>query len=247
VKGDHGLRLATYNVHGWVGSDGRYDPERIGRVIEEMRPDLLALQEVRCHSGERSPLDRLGLALGAEVVRGVTLQLGLGTQGNALLSKLPLDRVSRIDLSVPGREPRGLIDATASAGGESVRVVATHLGIAARERRVQVQRLAARLEERRADALVLLGDMNEWVRGVGALQPLHRLLGRTPGPRTFPSRLPVFSLDRIWVAPRQRLCRLWVHRSALARRASDHLPVLVEVDLAQVTNRVLAGRGPGGS
>jgi endonuclease/exonuclease/phosphatase family metal-dependent hydrolase len=229
------LLVASYNVHGWVGTDGRYDPDRVGRVIEEMRPDLLALQEVRCHGEEPSPLDLLAAERGAEVVRGVTLQLGLGTHGNAVLSRLPLDRIGRDDLSVPGREPRGLIDVTTTLRGETLRVVATHLGIGPWERRIQVQRLVVRLAELPAGTLVLLGDMNEWARGVGALHPLHRLLGRTPGPRTFPSQLPVFSLDRIWVAPRQQLRRLWVHRSPLARRASDHLPVLAELDLGRGT------------
>jgi endonuclease/exonuclease/phosphatase family metal-dependent hydrolase len=73
--------------------------------------------------------------------------------------------------------------------------------------------------------------MNEWVRGAGALLPLHRRLGRTPGPRTFPAPFPLFSLDRIWVTPRWRMRRLWVHRSPLARAASDHLPLVAELDL----------------
>ena len=63
------------------------------------------------------------------------------------------------------------------------------------------------------------------------MKTLPRVLGRTPGPRTFPSALPVFSLDRIWVHPRARVRRIWVHRSRLARIASDHLPVVAELGL----------------
>ncbi len=225
------MTVASYNVHGWVGTDGRHDPERVGRVLREMQPDVVALQEVRAEPGDRAPLDRIAEALGAQVVRGVTLQLGLGSQGNALLSRLPVEDVRRVDLSVPGREPRALIDATLGAAGEPLRVVATHLGINAAERHVQAQRLLAHLGEPAPGVLVLLGDMNEWRRGVGALRPLHRRLGRTRGPRTFPASVPLFSLDRIWVAPRSRMRRLWVHRSPLARRASDHLPILAELAL----------------
>ena len=50
-----------------------------------------------------------------------------------------------------------------------------------------------------------------------------------PGPRTFPSSIPIFSLDRVWVAPKTRLRRVWVHRTSAARVASDHLPVLAEL------------------
>lgn len=225
------LVVASYNVHGWVGTDRRFDPERIGRVLAEIGPDLAALQEVRDRPGAPDPLDRIASDLRAEAVRGVTLQLGPGTQGNALLSRLPLDRIDKLDLSVPGREPRGLIDVTSSALGEPLHLMATHLGLAAAERRVQVQRLVARLQDASPGVRVVLGDMNEWVRGVGALRPLHRRLGRAAGPRTFPASFPLFSLDRIWVAPRGRLRRLWVHRSPLARLASDHLPVVAELEV----------------
>ena len=43
--------------------------------------------------------------------------------------------------------------------------------------------------------------------------------------RSFPSRWPLFALDRVWARPRPALLALKAHRSALAERASDHLPV----------------------
>jgi hypothetical protein len=78
---------------------------------------------------------------------------------------------------------------------------------------------------------------------VGALVRLHRALGRTPGPRTFPATLPLFSLDRIWVVPRSRLQRIWVHRSAAARRASDHLPIVAELRLEPTVSANLVEAG----
>ncbi|MDB5729221.1 MAG: endonuclease, partial [Noviherbaspirillum sp.] len=46
----------------------------------------------------------------------------------------------------------------------------------------------------------------------------------------FPSFMPVFALDRIWIRPRHRLVHVEVHRTALARVASDHLPLIAHID-----------------
>ena len=227
------LVVASYNVHAWAGSDGRRDAERTARVLDELGADLVALQEVRCSGDDRSTLEHVALQLGVSVVRGLVLDRRSEGHGNALLSRLPLKRVARLDLTVGGHEPRGALDVDVETGADPLRLIATHLGIGPRERRVQVRRLVDTVLRDSEGPLVLLGDMNEWVRGVGALLPLHRVLGRTPGPRTFPAPLPLFALDRIWVAPRSRLRRLWVHRSAASRRASDHLPVLAELALGE--------------
>jgi endonuclease/exonuclease/phosphatase family metal-dependent hydrolase len=227
------LVVATYNVHAFVGTDRRFDPERVCAVLREIGADVVGLQEVQDAGGGPHVLDRLAEACGARVMRGPTFDRAHGAYGNAILARLPFGAVERIDLSLPGREPRGAIDAAVETGEEwePVRVLATHLGVGARERRRQVRTLLAHLRLGPRGVRILLGDMNEWVRGVGTLAALHRALGRTPGPRTFPSALPVFSLDRIWIHPRTRMRRIWVHRSRLARTASDHLPLVAEIAL----------------
>jgi endonuclease/exonuclease/phosphatase family metal-dependent hydrolase len=228
------LVVATYNVHGWVGTDGRRDPERAAETLAELGADVIALQEVRCGHDGPGVLERIAEMLKMDSLRGMVHERYDEAHGNALLSRLAIMAAAPLELSVGGREPRGAIDATLDTGAEPLRMVATHLGIGPRERRLQVRRLVAHLAAADAGALVVLGDMNEWVRGAGALVPLHRRLGRTPGPRTFPAPFPLFSLDRIWVTPRWRLRRLWVHRSPLSRAASDHLPLLAELDVGAV-------------
>ena len=74
-----------------------------------------------------------------------------------------------------------------------------------------------------------MGDLNEWFLWGRPLRWLHRHFENTPAPATFPSRLPVLALDRIWVKPRHLLRQLTVHTSRLARRASDHLPLVAEI------------------
>jgi len=77
------------------------------------------------------------------------------------------------------------------------------------------------LEER----VVALGDINEWLPLGRPLRWMHALLGHSPAERSFPSRWPLFALDRVWVRPRHALLAFGAHRSFLARQASDHLPV----------------------
>jgi endonuclease/exonuclease/phosphatase family metal-dependent hydrolase len=79
--------------------------------------------------------------------------------------------------------------------------------------------------------LVLLGDFNHWRRRDGALADVRERLGETPALRTFPSRRPIFALDRLWLQPRNALIGVRVVATRLARAASDHLPLRAEISL----------------
>jgi endonuclease/exonuclease/phosphatase family metal-dependent hydrolase len=132
----------------------------------------------------------------------------------------------RLDLSFPGREPRGAIGATIACGGDQrLQIVTTHLGLRPAERRYQVQRLLELFDAERAVPAVLLGDLNEWLLWGRPLRRLHAYFKETPAPATFPARFPLFALDRVWVRPRSALVHLAANVSELARRASDHLPI----------------------
>jgi endonuclease/exonuclease/phosphatase family metal-dependent hydrolase len=78
---------------------------------------------------------------------------------------------------------------------------------------------------------VVLGDMNDWVPGRSVARVLDERLGPARRLRSFPSARPIVSLDRIWVHPAAALRGVFVHRSPLARRASDHLPVVADIEL----------------
>lgn len=222
------LVVATYNVHGFVGYDGVRDLERSIRVLEEIDPDVVALQEVVAPLREEA-VGAIAQRLGAEPVLGPTLEHETGSFGNLLLSRIPVRRVHRLDLSVAGREPRGALDCLLEAGPTPLRVVATHLGLRARERRHQVEALLAALGRSGPDVLLLLGDMNDWRVRTGPLAPLRRRFGNLPRPRTFPAWRPAFALDRMWARPRALLRGVRTHRSRLARQASDHLPLCAEL------------------
>jgi len=228
------LRLASYNIHIGVGRDGRFQPERVAAVLHELDADVIALQEVQLGEGTFDMLSHLKAATGYGTLAGPTLRHPRhGHYGNALLSRFPVLAHRCLDLSVGRHEPRGAVDATIECGdGVTLRVLATHLGLRPTERRDQVKRLLCEVTaDRHQGPTVLLGDLNEWFLWGRPLRWLHAHFGRPPSPPTFPSGRPVAALDRLWVKPRRCLRTLAVHRSPLARLASDHLPLVATLDL----------------
>ncbi len=224
------LKIATYNIHGAVGSDGCCSPERIADVLDEIDADVIALQEVPL-GGEQSPdvLHYLKVRTGFHAAEGATMISPQRRFGNAVLSRYPVLAARSLDLSFGSREPRGALDADIDCNGHPIRFIATHLGLSAAERRSQVRQLLAAFDTREMP-VILTGDLNEWFLWGRSLRWLVSHFQRTTAPLTFPARLPIFALDRIWVRPRERLVRVAVHRTPLARRASDHLPLVAHID-----------------
>lgn len=217
--------VATYNVHRCVGLDGRYDPGRTQAVLKELDADVIALQELEWRpDAALHVLDELARNTGYTAVAGPTLLRSDGHYGNALLTRLALRQVNRVDLSVPGREARGAIDAILETQHGPLRVLATHLGLRAGERRAQTQRLLGELSGASMPT-VLMGDLNEWFLWGRPLRRMRAHFGKTPAPATFPARWPVLALDRIWVEPTRMLREIHAHHSRLSRTASDHLPL----------------------
>ena len=236
------LRVATYNVHACVGRDGRHDPDRVATVIGELDADVVALQEFTYPASvaleTRTPvvlttLDRYECALGP--TRQRTRQTVTECFGNALLTRHPIVEVHRIDLSMERREPRGALAATIDVGGTLMHVLATHLGLRIHERRFQVRQILDYLDSVRDTSVVVLGDFNDWLPGRSAAHVLDRRLGRPPRPATFPVSWPLVALDRIWVHPRSALRRVSLHATQTARLASDHFPVVAEIDAGQLS------------
>jgi len=225
------LRIASYNVHRAIGSDRRTDPGRILAVLREIDADVMALQEVEAHDDGADMLAWLAKETGFHAIAGTTLQRHDGHYGNGILTRCPVHDKRLCDLSWRGREPRGAIAADLECGGHRLRVVATHLGLRPAERREQVTQLLHLFKERPHDRSVLLGDLNEWFLWGRPLRRLHRHFKQTPSVATFPARMPVLALDRIWTHPRTMLRRVTAHKSALSRAASDHLPLVATLDL----------------
>ena len=216
------LIVATYNVHGCVGSDGRYSRERILKVLKELRSDLIALQEIDSEDTLRWLADQLKVT----GIAGPVLHRG-GCFGNGLLTNCARGNCRLIDLTVQGRVPRGAIDVDLRCNGVVMQVIATHLGLRPHERRSQVQAL---LKQFHRKYCILLGDINEWYLWGRSLRWIRAMFGYSPARRTFPARSPVFALDRIWIRPPGTVIQIQAHRTHLSVLASDHLPLKAEIE-----------------
>lgn len=229
------LKIASYNIHGGIGADGHFVPNRIVDVLREIDADIIALQEVESRNTGFDMLEFLGEHLELQTIPGPTLIAESGDYGNGVLTRLPILSTHCIDLSIAGREARGAIDIKLNATRDDrtypIRVVATHLGLHPHERRSQVRQLLVLFESERQIPTVFMGDVNEWFLIGRPLRWLHRHFKRTRAPATFPARLPLFALDRIWAHPVSALSDIYAHRSALSRQASDHLPIVATLKI----------------
>ncbi len=233
------LRVASYNVHACRGSDGRKDASRIAAVIEETGCDTVGLQEMDYR------LDYVAHRTGMTAIPGLTLERHDGPFGNALLTRRKVLDVRRLGFTYSRREPRNALDVDLEVGGEKLRVIVTHLGLWPAERRFQVTKILEVLRKTPPhERVVVLGDINEWLPLGRPLRWLNGLLGRSLAERSFPSRWPLLALDRVWVRPRHALIALKAHRSPLAAKASDHLPVKAIVDAPSHGGDIRSGQIP---
>lgn len=239
------VRILTYNVHQCVGSDRHRRVERVAEVIRHHEPDVVCLQEVLWHEADRTTTaqprrlaDLVSLPHGAV---GLYRNLKGGAWGNVTLSRFPLHEPETIDLSlrIRLRRTRGALYSRVRLHGRDLHLFNVHLGLAGFERTDQIDRVIARADELAPDGApaVVVGDTNDWrnrlVRGAlarsGFLSPMCDV--KNAGPATYPSREPVAALDKLFHRGRIRALRANASRLALAREASDHLPVLVELEL----------------
>ncbi|MGZ3440060.1 MAG: endonuclease/exonuclease/phosphatase family protein [Polyangia bacterium] len=260
------LRVVTWNVHGCVGTDGRFAPERTADALRALAPDVALLQEVGDNRGVHPPIDQattLARALGLYCAIGITMPKEPFGYGNCTLSRWPILDSSTVDLSYPLREPRACLRAVVGHDELRLTTLNVHLGLGASERRYQLGRILETLladwapeqvrhhrqlpwlwRWRKVDVdklatlqepLVLAGDFNDFPPGPVTRTLANRLrdvAARVPGRATFPSRRPFLRLDRVYASRAVGIERVEVARSPLLRAASDHLPIVVDADVA---------------
>lgn len=229
------IKVGSYNIQKSIGVDARRRPERTLRVINELDCDILALQEADKRFGPReSTLDPALIASETDfkVVPLAARTSSLGWHGNAILVRKPIKVLDHARLELPFLEPRGAVMSDLETGGIRIRVAAMHLSVIAAYRKRQIASLMAQIHAHPYDLpTVIVGDLNEWrdtARSIKMFSPHYEVT--TPG-RSFPSPLPVASLDRIITSPEFIVEHSGVHRSETARIASDHLPVWAQLSL----------------
>ncbi|WP_444928127.1 endonuclease/exonuclease/phosphatase family protein [Microbulbifer sp. TRSA002] len=244
------LRIMTYNVHSCRGLDGKLSPQRIARVIARYRPDVVALQELdvmRKRTGGLDQAERLARLLAMDLHFQPTINMKEERYGDAILTHLPARLIKKGILPGPpsgkgglfnpaADEPRGAVWVEIEANGKPIQIINTHLGLSRAERLRQVDALLGPewlSNPRCTGERVLLGDFNalpnsaECKRLGGYLRDAQEQAPRHNPKGTF---LKV-RIDHMFLSAGLNVKRVRVPRTSLTRQASDHLPLIVDIDL----------------
>ncbi|MDH5525911.1 MAG: endonuclease/exonuclease/phosphatase family protein [Nitrospirota bacterium] len=241
------VRVMTWNVHGCVGMDGHLSPSRIARVIDTMDADVVCLQELDCRRARSGHTDQARLI--AELLEmdfhfAPALTVLEEKYGNAVLSRLPMQPVRQGALpgqstTRGGREPRGAMWVRVQTPAGPLNLINTHLSLFPAERHPQAAALAGREWTKHPDFTapgVVCGDLNA-LPGSPAYKHLARHLidaqKALPGHRPLATLgpVPMGRIDHLFVTGGVTVQEVQVPRSGLARTASDHLPLVVDLDL----------------
>jgi endonuclease/exonuclease/phosphatase family metal-dependent hydrolase len=230
------VRIATYNIHRSRGMDRRTMPARVAQVIRELNADVIALQEViGAGPNGAGQAEEIGAALGMGWVMTSVRHLRNHLFGNVVLSRFPIVHHSQYDLSWRTCEPRACQRADLEVGGGTLHIYNVHLGTAVLERRYQATRLAAFVHDKRVEGpKVILGDFNEWMRGLATntLSSLFQsidIFEHLKRRRTYPGIFPVLHLDHIYYEGHVEVRGMELVRSRTALMASDHLPLVADL------------------
>ena len=239
------ISVASYNVHKCVGTDGVFDPDRILNVVLELGADIVALQEADQRFGSRRGLLDLKALYEKGGYRSVLDQglrkLSHGWHGNVILYREQGGQVGNVHkMTLPGFEPRGAVLVDFDFSGHPLRIIGAHLGLLKASRAKQAEAILNAAHPVDDRAVILLGDTNEWrTGGRSALKPFDPHLSDVDMTiASFPSRFPLWPLDRVLTNRHVTVYEMQAHESELARIASDHLPVKAVIG---VTRGLIAG------
>jgi len=237
------MRLLTYNIHKGIGGrDRRYSLQRIVDVILAEAPDVVCLQEVdhnvpRSHHHDQPQMLAERLGMPARLFQ-FNVPVRRGGYGNLLLSRWPLRRHHQLSLRLGQRKPRGGQVAVVVTPEGPLCVVNWHLGLSGRERHWQTSHLLDHplFAECAHLPTLIAGDTNDWRNRLGRGPFARHGFTHVTHPRqrfrSFPASLPVLALDKVFVRGRVAVRAAHTVRSPLARRASDHLPLVVDFHIA---------------
>jgi endonuclease/exonuclease/phosphatase family metal-dependent hydrolase len=246
------MRLLTYNIHKGVGgSDRRYRLERIRDVIGESAPDLICLQEVdfnvrrsRYHNQPTLLADWLNAS---DAHYQLNVPHREGGYGNLVLSRWPFRSRHELSLRYRQRKPRGAQLVVVDTPQGPLHLVNWHLGLAEKERRWQAAHLLHHPLFRESAHLptLIVGDFNDWRDQLGRhafdAHAFRQATAPTRRFRSFPAFLALASLDKAYYRGELFVRGAHIVRTRLARRASDHLPLVLDLHLT--TSAVASGAG----
>jgi endonuclease/exonuclease/phosphatase family metal-dependent hydrolase len=239
------MRLLSYNIHKGIGGrDRRYDLERVIDVIEQENPDLICLQEVdhkvrrsRFHDQPQILTDRFKAVAR---LSQTTVRLKTGGYGNLILSRWKFGSAHQISLRLRNKKPRGAQIVVVETPEGPLLLVHWHLGLSEAERHWQVDHLLSHSLFRNAGDLPVLiaGDCNDWRNTLAAGPFARHGFSHVTAPisrfRSFPAYFPIGSLDKAFCRGDLFVRGARVVRSQMAKRASDHLPLVIDFHLSEM-------------
>lgn len=235
------LQVATYNIHkGFSHFNRRMTMYELRDRLRLIGADVVFLQEVVGYNARHALRHKnwptapqhefLADSIWSDFAYGKNAVYDEGHHGNAILSRYPIVHFDNTDISTGAHERRGLLHAEVKLPGwpENMHCVCVHLGLFARGRRKQVQAVCERIQSLvPMDApLVLAGDFNDWrseasdsLGNLGVREVFELTQGRAA--RSFPARLPLLRLDRIYIRG-FKVRHAEVQRDTVWARPSDH-------------------------
>ncbi len=238
------MRLLSYNIHKGIGGhDRRYRLERIIEVIEAENPDLICLQEVDRNVRRSRFHDQPQLLAeyfnSASKMYQLNVHLKQGGYGNLFLSRWAIKSRHQVSLRFNHRKPRGAQMAVIDTPEGELHLVNWHLGLAEKERHWQVAHLLKHRLFRESEHLptIIAGDFNDWrntlARGAFKENGFDQATAPPSRFRTFPAYMAVGALDKAFYRGKMTIRHVKVVHSRMSRRASDHLPLVIDLHIGE--------------
>jgi glycosyltransferase involved in cell wall biosynthesis/endonuclease/exonuclease/phosphatase family metal-dependent hydrolase len=250
------LRVMTYNVHSCIGVDGRLSIKRIAQVINQYSPDVVCLQELdvdRKRTGRRDQAQEIAYLLQMICKFHPAFTVEEEKYGDAILSRYPIQLIKAGRLPQKARkrgerQPRGALLVEVDTPKEKVLVLNTHLGLHPLERRLQIDAILGKdwLGNAATDSRVIVcGDLNASPGSYVCKTLRQRYQDVQTGTKirpqkTWHGRVLINRIDHIFISPNLKVRHVSVPRTALTKTASDHLPVIADIDISENSSRSAA-------
>ena len=234
------LRILCYNIHGGYDNKRRRSLSRLNALMDDLDIDIGVFQEMETrpsHGGTAEDVDILAGPDRPHHLPGPTMKEGQGWYGNLLVSRYPVLRALVHDLETKKVwEPRNALDALIDTPLGKLRLIGTHLSLTSTMRWWEINnliKLADAVEDEAKYPVFFMGDFNEWFWSGKLIKHLDKIMVPLPCAKTFPSRRPLFKLDRVWCDGEIEKATAQTLSDPHVRGLSDHLPVLIELELTQ--------------